>query len=71
VRACSKPDHCSGKGGPTPMESSRYKKAGITDEQRELERCRQEISRLKELVLRLSEIVMRNVLKNTEQEKKE
>jgi hypothetical protein len=48
------------------MEGSRYRKPGVTDEQRELERCRQEISRLKELVLRLSEIVLRNVLKSTE-----
>jgi hypothetical protein len=49
------------------MESSRYMKPRVTDEQRKLERCRQEISRLKELVLRLSEIVLRNVLKSTEQ----
>jgi len=48
------------------MESSRYTKPSLTDEQRELERCRQEISRLRELVLRLSEIVLRNVLKSTE-----
>jgi hypothetical protein len=48
------------------MEGSRYKKPDVTDEQRELERCRQEISRLKELVLRLSEIALRNVLKSTE-----
>jgi hypothetical protein len=53
------------------MEGSRYKKPGVTDEQRELERCRQEISRLKELVLRLSEIALRNVLINTEQQKTE
>jgi hypothetical protein len=53
------------------MESSRYRKPGLTDEQRELERCRQENSRLKELVLRLSEIVIRNVLKSTEQQKPE
>jgi hypothetical protein len=53
------------------MESNRYRKPGLTDEQRELERCRQENSRLKELVLRLSEIVIRNVLKSTEQQKAE
>ena len=52
------------------MESSRYTKPGLTDEQRELERCRQEISRLRELVLRLSEIVLRNVLKSTGQPEK-
>jgi hypothetical protein len=53
------------------MESSRYTKSGVTDEQRELERCRQEILRLKELVLRLSEIAIRNVLKSAEQQKTE
>jgi len=53
------------------MEGSRYKKTGVTDEQRELERCRQEISRLKELVVRLSEIALRNVLKSTEPPKTE
>jgi hypothetical protein len=53
------------------MEGSRHTKPGVTDEQRELERGRQEISRLKELVLRLSEIALRNVLKSTEQQKTE
>jgi len=66
VSAIGRPVYCSGTCGSTPMEGSRYKKTGVTDEQRELERCRQEISRLKELVVRLSEIALRNVLKSTE-----
>ena len=53
------------------MEGSRYKKPDVTDEQHELERCRQEISRLKELVLLLSEIALRNVVKSTEPPKTE
>ena len=71
MSAISKPDYFSGTSAFTPMEGSRYKKTGVTDEQRELERGRQEISRLKELVLRLSEIALRNVLKSTEQQKAE
>ena len=70
VSAIGKPVYCSGTSAPIPMESSRYTKPGLTDEQRELERCRQEISRLRELVLRLSEIVLRNVLKSTGQPEK-
>ncbi|WP_426420948.1 hypothetical protein [Bradyrhizobium genosp. A] len=38
----------------------------MTDEQRELERCKQEISRLKQLVVQLSEIVLRNVVESDE-----
>ncbi len=37
-----------------------------TDEQRELECCKQEIAHLKQLVVQLSEIVMRNVVRRTE-----
>jgi hypothetical protein len=70
VSATGKPVYCSGTSAPIPMESSRYTKPGPTDEQRELERCREEISRLRELVLRLSEIVLRNVLKSAEQPNK-
>ncbi|WP_229179726.1 hypothetical protein [Bradyrhizobium ivorense] len=36
----------------------------MTDEQRELARCRQEIARLKQLVVQLSELVLRNVAEN-------
>ncbi|MCA1471076.1 hypothetical protein I6F09_24710 [Bradyrhizobium sp. IC3195] len=38
----------------------------MTDEQHELERCKQEIARLKELVVRLSEIALRDVVKSTQ-----
>ncbi|MDI3566937.1 hypothetical protein [Bradyrhizobium sp. Arg816] len=36
----------------------------MTDEQHELERCKEEIARLKQLVVRLSEIVLRYVVKS-------
>lgn len=38
----------------------------MTDEQRELERCKQEIARLRQLVVQLSEIVLRNVAESDE-----
>lgn len=38
----------------------------MTDEQRELERCKQEIARLRQLVVQLSEIVLRNVVESDE-----
>ncbi len=38
----------------------------MTDDQRELRRCKQEIARLKKLVVELSEIVLRNVVKSDE-----
>lgn len=38
----------------------------MTDEQCELERCKQEITRLKQLVVQLSEIVLRNVVNSAE-----
>lgn len=43
---------------------NRREAPAITDEQRELERCRQEISRLRQLVVQLSEIVLRNVVES-------
>lgn len=45
---------------------NRREAPAITDEQRELERCRQEISRLKQLVVQLSEIVLRNAVESDE-----
>jgi len=45
---------------------NRYEISRMTDEQRELARCRQEIARLKELVVQLSELVLRNVAENAE-----
>ncbi|WP_156952426.1 hypothetical protein [Bradyrhizobium sp. WSM1743] len=36
----------------------------MTDEQHELERCKQEIERLKQLVVRLSEIALRDLVKS-------
>ena len=45
VPAIGRSIYCSGVSGPTPMEGSRYKKSSMTNEQRELERCRKEISR--------------------------
>ncbi|SCB54829.1 hypothetical protein GA0061098_10316 [Bradyrhizobium shewense] len=38
----------------------------MTDEQHELERCKQEIARLKQLVVRLSEIVLRYVVQSAQ-----
>ncbi|UPJ47907.1 hypothetical protein IVB30_32730 [Bradyrhizobium sp. 200] len=38
----------------------------MTDEQRELERCKQEIAYLKQLAVWLSEIVLRNVVESAE-----
>ncbi|WP_245284278.1 hypothetical protein [Bradyrhizobium sp. WSM2254] len=38
----------------------------MTDEQRELERCKQEIARLRQLVVQLSEIALRNVVESDE-----
>ncbi|WP_246774156.1 hypothetical protein [Bradyrhizobium diazoefficiens] len=38
----------------------------MTDEQRELERCKQEIAHLRQLVVQLSEIVLRNVVESDE-----
>jgi hypothetical protein len=38
----------------------------MSDEQCELERCKQEIARLKQLVVQLSEIVLRNVVNSAE-----
>ena len=48
------------------MESSRSNKSGMTAEERELVRCKQEISRLKELVVRLTEIILRNIVNKAE-----
>lgn len=45
---------------------NRREAPAITDEQRELERCRQEISRLRQLVVQLSGIVLRNVVESDE-----
>ncbi|WP_165445456.1 hypothetical protein [Bradyrhizobium uaiense] len=45
---------------------SRYELSTMTDEERELARCRQEIARLKQLVVQLSELVLRNVTQNAE-----
>lgn len=36
----------------------------MTDDQRELRRCKQKIARLKQLVVELSKIVLRNVVKS-------
>ncbi|MHB0791139.1 hypothetical protein [Bradyrhizobium sp. 5.13L] len=38
----------------------------MTDEQRELDRCKQEIAHLRQLVVQLSEIVLRNVVESDE-----
>lgn len=46
---------------------TRREAPAMTDEQRELERCKQEISRLKQLVVQLSEIVLRNVVESDEE----
>lgn len=50
---------------------NRHEASAITDERRELERCKQEILRLSQLVIflkrrlvQLSEIVLRNVVKS-------
>ncbi|WP_407114208.1 hypothetical protein [Bradyrhizobium sp. LMG 9283] len=51
------------------MKDSNSSHPGIsemTDDQRELRRCKQEIARLKKLVVELSEIVLRNVVKSDE-----
>lgn len=48
---------------------SRCKVSRMTDEERELARCRQEIAGLKQLVVQLSELVLRNVAENTEERK--
>ncbi|MGY4319652.1 MULTISPECIES: hypothetical protein [unclassified Bradyrhizobium] len=45
---------------------TRYELSIMTDEQRELARCRQEIARLEQLVVQLSELVLRNVTENAE-----
>jgi hypothetical protein len=50
---------------------NRHEASAMTDEQRELERCKQEIVRLKQLVVRLSEIALRNVVKSAEGGKSE
>ncbi|MGY3610607.1 MULTISPECIES: hypothetical protein [unclassified Bradyrhizobium] len=38
----------------------------VTDEQRELERCKQEIARLKQLIVQLSELVVRKVVEDAD-----
>ncbi|UQR61253.1 hypothetical protein LRP30_30460 [Bradyrhizobium sp. C-145] len=48
---------------------NRCKVSRMTDEERELARCKQEIARLKQLVVQLSELVLRNVAENTEERK--
>ncbi|MEK9281004.1 hypothetical protein MTR72_15310 [Bradyrhizobium sp. ISRA442] len=45
-------------------DSSHPETSEMTDDQRELRRCKQEIARLKQLVVELSEIVLRNVVKS-------
>ncbi|WP_174221603.1 hypothetical protein [Bradyrhizobium vignae] len=45
-------------------DSSHPETSEMTDDQRELRRCKQEIARLKQLVVKLSEIVLRNVVKS-------
>ncbi|WP_164940368.1 hypothetical protein [Bradyrhizobium zhanjiangense] len=50
----------------TDSNISQPETSEITDDQRELRRCKQEIARLKQLVVELSEIVLRNVVKSDE-----
>lgn len=45
---------------------NRHEAPAMTDEQRELERCKQEIAHLRQLVVQLSEIVLRNVVESDE-----
>lgn len=45
---------------------SRREAPAMTDEQRELERCKQEIAHLRQLVVQLSEVVLRNVVESDE-----
>lgn len=49
-----------------PANRNRHDSSVMTDEQVELERCKQEIARLKQLVVQLSAIVIRNILKRAE-----
>lgn len=60
------------------VSKNRHEAAAITDERRELERCKQEILRLSQLfiflkrqLVQLSEIVLRNVVKSAEGGKSE
>ncbi|MET4386708.1 hypothetical protein ABIB73_002453 [Bradyrhizobium sp. F1.4.3] len=60
------------------VSKNRHEASAITDERRELERCKQEILRLSQLciflkrqLVQLSEIVLRNVVKSAEGGKSE
>ncbi|WP_167523453.1 hypothetical protein [Bradyrhizobium sacchari] len=48
---------------------NRHEVSMMTEEQHELEHCKQEIARLKHLVVRLSAIVLRNVVRDAENQK--
>ncbi|WP_439360511.1 hypothetical protein [Bradyrhizobium sp. DASA03007] len=50
-------------------KGNRHEVSVMTDEQHELEHCKQEIARLKQLVVRLSAIVLRNVVRDGENRK--
>ncbi|KGJ66011.1 hypothetical protein BJA5080_02658 [Bradyrhizobium diazoefficiens SEMIA 5080] len=50
---------------------NRHEVSVMTDEQLELEHCKQQIARLKQLVIRLSEIALRNVVRAAEDRKSE
>ncbi|TKV70940.1 hypothetical protein FDV58_40710 [Bradyrhizobium elkanii] len=47
----------------------RYEMSTVTEEERELARCRQEIAHLKRLVVQLSQLVLRHVAENAEERK--
>lgn len=47
----------------------RFEVSIVTEEERELARCRQEVARLKNLVVQLSQLVLRHVAENTEDRK--